>query len=59
MPRLMGRSGRLPVFQKDADQIYPGWKDKLGYSGGSTVQAATFDGKKKAASAAFLGNVSA
>ncbi len=42
------------TFQKDADQIYPGWKDKLGYTGESTVQAATFDWKKKAAAAAFL-----
>ena len=45
------------TFQKDADQIYPGWKDKLGYTGESTVQAATFDWKKNAAAAAFFGSV--
>jgi hypothetical protein len=45
------------AFQKDAGQIYPGWKDKLGYSGESSVQTATFDWKKKAAAAAFLGSV--
>ena len=57
MPRLMGRSGAFLTFQKYADHMYPGWKDKLGYTGGSTVQAATFDWKKKAAAAAFLGSV--
>ena len=31
------------TFQKDADQIYPGWKEKLGYTGESSVQAASFD----------------
>jgi hypothetical protein len=49
--------GAFLAFQKDAGQIYPGWKDKLGYSGESSVQAATFDWKKKAAAAAFLGSV--
>merc|ERR1719428_1563512 len=41
------------TFQKDADQIYPGWKEKLGYTGESSVQAASFDWKKKSAAAAF------
>merc|ERR1711934_1250415 len=45
--------GALLTFQKDADQIYPGWKEKLGYTGESSVQAATFDWQKKAAAAAF------
>merc|ERR1712113_1191318 len=35
--------GAFLTFQKDADQIYPGWKEKLGYTGESSVQAATFD----------------
>merc|ERR1711972_405512 len=39
----------------DADQIYPGWKEQLGYTGESSVQAASFDWKKKASSAAFVG----
>merc|ERR1712129_527600 len=34
--------GAFLTFQKDADQIYPGWKEKLGYTGESSVQAATF-----------------
>merc|ERR1712182_164957 len=41
--------------QKDADQIYPGWKEKLGYTGESSVQAASFDWKKKSAAAPLLG----
>merc|ERR1712008_291335 len=41
--------GAFLTFQKDADQIYPGWKEKLGYTGESSVQAATFDWQKKAA----------
>jgi ribulose-bisphosphate carboxylase large chain len=40
--------GAFLTFQKDADQIYPGWKEKLGYTGESSVQAASFDWKKKA-----------
>merc|ERR1712117_731411 len=40
--------GAFLTFQKDADQIYPGWKEKLGYTGESSVQAATFDWQKKA-----------
>merc|ERR1711869_11053 len=32
--------GAFLTFQKDADQIYPGWKEKLGYTGESSVQAA-------------------
>merc|ERR1712232_599924 len=47
--------GAFLTFQKDADQIYPGWKEKLGYTGESSVQAASFDWQKKAASAAFVG----
>jgi ribulose-bisphosphate carboxylase large chain len=39
--------GAFLTFQKDADQIYPGWKEKLGYTGESSVQAATFDWQKK------------
>ena len=39
--------GAFLTFQKDADQIYPGWKEKLGYTGKSSVQAATFDWQKK------------
>ncbi|CAE8634613.1 unnamed protein product [Polarella glacialis] len=48
--------GAFLTFQKDADQIYPGWKEKLGYTGESSVQAATFDWAKKAAAAAFVGS---
>jgi hypothetical protein len=47
--------GAFLTFQKDADQINPGWKEELGYSGESSVQAATFDWKKKAAAGAFVG----
>jgi len=47
--------GAFLTFQKDADQIYPGWKEKLGYTGESSVQAASFDWQKKAAAAAFVG----
>merc|ERR1712134_198044 len=47
--------GAFLTFQKDADQIYPGWKEKLGYTGESSVQAASFDWKKKSAAAAFTG----
>merc|ERR1711870_100337 len=45
--------GAFLTFQKDADQIYPGWKEKLGYTGKSSVQAASFDWQKKAAAATF------
>merc|ERR1719510_2410461 len=41
--------GAFLTFQKDADQIYPGWKEKPGYTGESSVQAASFDWQKKAA----------
>merc|ERR1719333_1100650 len=51
--------GAFLTFQKDADQIYPGWKEKLGYTGESSVQAASFDWKKKSAAAAFVGESSA
>merc|ERR550514_2326944 len=51
--------GAFLTFQKDADQIYPGWKEKLGYTGESSVQAASFDWKKKAAAAAFVGAATA
>merc|ERR1719464_667058 len=47
--------GAFLTFQKDADQIYPGWKAKLGYTGESSGQAASFDWAKKAAAAAFVG----
>merc|ERR1712050_565401 len=47
--------GAFLTFQKDADQIYPGCKEKLGYTGESSVQAASFDWQKKAAAAAFAG----
>merc|ERR1712066_1106402 len=46
--------GAFLTFQKDADQIYPGWKEQLGYTGESSVQAASFDWKKKAAAATLL-----
>merc|ERR1712170_196022 len=51
----MKRYGAFLNFQKDADQIYPGWKEQLGYTGESSVQAASFDWKKKASSAAYAG----
>merc|ERR1712056_100160 len=47
--------GAFLTFQKDADQIYPGWKEKLGYTGESSVQAATFDWQKKAGAAMVIG----
>merc|ERR1712127_1147420 len=50
--------GAFLTFQKDSDQIYPGWKEKLGYTGESSVQAASFDWQKKAAAAAFVGSAS-
>merc|ERR1711879_307717 len=49
--------GAFLTFQKDADQIYPGWKEKLGYTGESSVQAATFDWQKKAAAAIFATHI--
>lgn len=47
--------GAFLTFQKDADQIFPGWKEQLGYTGESSVQAASFDWKKKSGAAAFIG----
>merc|ERR1719230_2429922 len=47
--------GAFLTFQKDADQIYPGWKEQLGYTGESSVQAASFDWKKRAAAATATG----
>merc|ERR1712203_292669 len=47
--------GAFLTFQKDADQIYPGWKEKLGYTGESSVQAASFDWKKRAGAAMGIG----
>jgi acyl-coenzyme A synthetase/AMP-(fatty) acid ligase len=47
--------GAFLTFQKDADQIFPGWKEKLGYTGESSVQAASFNWQKRAAAAAFVG----
>merc|ERR1712063_88295 len=40
--------GAFLTFQKDSDQIYPGWKEKLGYTGESSVQAASFNWQKRA-----------
>ncbi len=48
--------GAFLTFQKDSDQIYPGWKEKHGCIGESSVQAATFDRAKKASAAAFVGS---
>jgi hypothetical protein len=48
--------GAFLTFQKDADQIYPGWKEQLGYTGESSVQAASFDWKKRAAAAMSIGD---
>merc|ERR1719343_392243 len=45
--------GAFLTFQKDADQIYPGWKEQLGYTGESSVQAASFDWKKRGAAASY------
>ena len=42
---------------QDADQIYPSWKEKLGYTGESSVQAASFDWGKKVAAAGATGFV--
>merc|ERR1712190_173975 len=47
--------GAFLTFQKDADQIYPGWKEQLGYTGESSVQAASFDWKKRASAATEIG----
>merc|ERR1712066_414918 len=47
--------GAFLTFQKDADQIYPGWKEQLGYTGESSVQAASFDWKKRASAATSVG----
>jgi len=47
--------GAFLTFQKDADQIYPGWKEQLGYTGESSVQAASFDWKRKAGAASEYG----
>jgi hypothetical protein len=57
--RRLDTMGAFLTFQKDADGIYPGWKEKLGYTGESSVQAASFDWKKKAAAAAFVGAAAA
>merc|ERR1712151_1478195 len=51
--------GAFLTLQKDADQIYPGWKEQLGYTGESSVQAASFDWKKRGAAAAYAGTSSA
>merc|ERR1711948_17790 len=47
--------GAFLTFQKDADQIYPGWKEQLGYTGESSVQAASFDWKRRAGAAMEIG----
>ena len=49
-----GIKGAFLAFHKDADMIYPVRKEKRGYIGESSVQAATFDSKKKATAAAIL-----
>merc|ERR1712222_226302 len=49
-PKHEELKGAFLTFQKDADQIYPGWKEKLGYTGESSVQAASFDWQKKSLS---------
>jgi hypothetical protein len=46
-------------MRNETDNDYPGWKEKLGYTGESSVQAASFDWKKKAAAAAFVGATAA
>eukprot|EP00919_Chromeraceae_sp_WS-2016_P009760 GHVR01022983.1.p1 GENE.GHVR01022983.1~~GHVR01022983.1.p1 ORF type:complete len:219 (-),score=48.65 GHVR01022983.1:534-1190(-) len=42
------------AFQKEADQIYQRWKEKLGDMRESSVQAASFNLKKEAAQAAIV-----
>merc|ERR1711988_952120 len=46
--------GAFLTFQKDADQIYPGWKEKLGYTGESSVAAVSLSGRKKQRKSAAL-----
>ena len=40
-------TGALLVLQKDAGRIYLDWKDKLGFTDGSSAQAVTFDRQEK------------
>jgi hypothetical protein len=47
--------GAFLTFQKDADQIYTGWKEQLGYTGESSVQAASFAWKKASSAAGYVG----
>merc|ERR1712190_366024 len=47
--------GAFLTFQKDSDQIYPGWKEQLGYTGESSFQAASFDWKRRASAAGYSG----
>merc|ERR1712056_81218 len=47
--------GAFLTFQKDSDQIYPGWKEQLGYTGESSFQAASFDWKRRASAATYTG----
>jgi ribulose-bisphosphate carboxylase large chain len=51
--------GAFLTFQKDADQIYPGWKEKLGYTGESSVQAASFNWQKRSPGSAPSSSASA
>jgi len=46
--------GAFLTFQKDADQIYQRWNEKLGYTGASAVLAATSVWRREAAAAAFV-----
>ena len=48
--------GAFPCLSDEADRIYPGWKEKLGHTGGSSVQTATFVWQKTAGAAAFVGS---
>jgi len=37
------QKSRFLTFQKDVDQIYPGWKEKFGHTGNCSVRTSTFD----------------
>ena len=41
-------------LQKEADQFYQNWKEKLGYMGNYSVQPGSFNWKKETAQAAIL-----
>ena len=40
-------TGAVLTFHKDANQIYPGWKEGLHYIGESSIQSAPLTGKRK------------